>query len=588
MGSSCSSGGLNDVETSPVDVKVATSATSVDDVAPSARSPLASLTISIKYQPPFSSSGSVKRTSTDSEKPTCNLEGPFADDDTVGDPLSAAGTAAPVVEGTVSVVAPKSIQPDMSGLTVTNEIDNKAVSTPIEATMFKNAVSTLVDFADASVIHHDIMNIPPVHRHSHKRSLSEPLSLTTIQPVMADEPAVTNAPIIDGMQDSGARTSSKRHHRRSPTLLVGSASAEALIDAYNKQELQEQAKNTELDGGVLEADALKGFESAAGRSDLAVDRLWKELLISKKRIIPGQPSLERIATLIQKGGLSAHEMYNLLNQGVIRPFIQDEFYMLLVDTRDKTLYSQLHIRTARHFSWFMQSVDDLSSFPDVQDFTFVIVYDDEGAHSGNAAKLAQQVSKLKGNYQILTLTCGFNGFNALYPFMCQKTVITNDVTRSRLVSYPSEIEHRRLYLGNHLQAANAYIVDDLSITHIVNASKNHPNKFPDTVQYLRVPVDDEVDSDLFQYFTMICDFLDAAFNDANAVVLVHCTMGVSRSASAVIAYMIKSRRMTCKEAFDFIKDKRQGVRPNRAFAVQLCRWEQHILGALTTDSFEIF
>ena len=35
-------------------------------------------------------------------------------------------------------------------------------------------------------------------------------------------------------------------------------------------------------------------------------------------------------------------------------------------------------------SRFMRSVDDLSSFPDVQEFTFVIVYDDDGAHSGTS------------------------------------------------------------------------------------------------------------------------------------------------------------------------------------------------------------
>ena len=71
-------------------------------------------------------------------------------------------------------------------------------------------------------------------------------------------------------------------------------------------------------------------------------------------------------------------------------------------------------------------------------------------------------------------------------------------------------------------------------------------------------------------------------------ILVHCTMGVSRSSTIVCAYLMKSRGISVQAALDMVKEKRQGVRPNPGFIKQLGEWEVLILGKLVTDLDAIF
>ena len=56
--------------------------------------------------------------------------------------------------------------------------------------------------------------------------------------------------------------------------------------------------------------------------------------------------------------------------------------------------------------------------------------------------------------------------------------------------------------------------------------------------------------------------------------LVHCKLGISRSATFVIAYLIKFYRFTAKSAFIFVKQKRKQIKPNLGFMRQLERYEK--------------
>jgi protein-tyrosine phosphatase len=55
----------------------------------------------------------------------------------------------------------------------------------------------------------------------------------------------------------------------------------------------------------------------------------------------------------------------------------------------------------------------------------------------------------------------------------------------------------------------------------------------------------------------------------NKKVLFHCAAGVSRSASFVIAYLMKDQGISYQEAFNFVKSKRSIIRPNSGFVQQL-------------------
>ena len=53
-------------------------------------------------------------------------------------------------------------------------------------------------------------------------------------------------------------------------------------------------------------------------------------------------------------------------------------------------------------------------------------------------------------------------------------------------------------------------------------------------------------------------------------------MGISRSASIVIAYLIKTQKLTCQEARELCQARRPIVQPNVGFLMQLEEWDEKV------------
>ena len=70
------------------------------------------------------------------------------------------------------------------------------------------------------------------------------------------------------------------------------------------------------------------------------------------------------------------------------------------------------------------------------------------------------------------------------------------------------------------------------ITHIVSACPDLPLQGPD---HLVIPVQDSEYADILIHFPDACRFIQNAVNDGGRV-LVHCRMGISRSATVIAAY----------------------------------------------------
>lgn len=60
-----------------------------------------------------------------------------------------------------------------------------------------------------------------------------------------------------------------------------------------------------------------------------------------------------------------------------------------------------------------------------------------------------------------------------------------------------------------------------------------------------------------------------SFRKTGQSVLVHCKMGVSRSASTVIAYAMKHQHWSLEVAFAYVRDRRSIIKPNTGFMKQL-------------------
>lgn len=79
---------------------------------------------------------------------------------------------------------------------------------------------------------------------------------------------------------------------------------------------------------------------------------------------------------------------------------------------------------------------------------------------------------------------------------------------------------------------------------------------------------------LWKHFDEAADFISEELGKGN--VLVHCRMGVSRSASIVIAYLIKYFKLTYEQAFERVKNKRFEINPIAAFREQLAKYEERL------------
>ena len=132
----------------------------------------------------------------------------------------------------------------------------------------------------------------------------------------------------------------------------------------------------------------------------------------------------------------------------------------------------------------------------------------------------------------------------------------------------------RLLLGNALAAKDLKALHCAGVTHVLNATSSVPNHEPDAFKYLRIPVEDSNDADLTPHFDQASDFIAEALMEGGSV-LVHCQQGVSRSASLVLAYLMRERRWPLARARSHV-DQCRWIRPNEMFWEQLRRHECHL------------
>ncbi|XP_029312152.1 dual specificity protein phosphatase 13-like isoform X3 [Cottoperca gobio] len=81
-------------------------------------------------------------------------------------------------------------------------------------------------------------------------------------------------------------------------------------------------------------------------------------------------------------------------------------------------------------------------------------------------------------------------------------------------------------------------------------------------------LDDSTHFDLDVYFNPAADFIHKALKTPDAKVLVHCIMGMSRSSTLVLAYLMIYHHLPLKRALQKLIQKR-AIYPNRNFLALL-------------------
>ncbi|XP_074868894.1 protein phosphatase Slingshot homolog 1 isoform X2 [Carettochelys insculpta] len=129
-----------------------------------------------------------------------------------------------------------------------------------------------------------------------------------------------------------------------------------------------------------------------------------------------------------------------------------------------------------------------------------------------------------------------------------------------------------LYLGSEWNASNLEELQGSGVYYILNVTREIDNFFPGLFAYHNIRVYDEETTDLLAHWNEAYHFINKAKKN-HSKCLVHCKMGVSRSASTVIAYAMKEFGWSLEKAYNYVKQKRSIARPNAGFMKQLLEYE---------------
>uniref|UniRef100_A0A4W3INA6 protein-serine/threonine phosphatase n=1 Tax=Callorhinchus milii TaxID=7868 RepID=A0A4W3INA6_CALMI len=142
---------------------------------------------------------------------------------------------------------------------------------------------------------------------------------------------------------------------------------------------------------------------------------------------------------------------------------------------------------------------------------------------------------------------------------------------------PTEIfEH--VYLGSEWNACNLEELQNQGVRYILNVTREIDNFFPGMFEYHNIRVYDEEATDLLAYWNDTYKFISKAKKDG-CKCLVHCKMGISRSASTVIAYAMKEYGWNLDRAYSYVKEKRGVTKPNPSFMKQLEEYQGILLAS---------
>eukprot|EP01064_Diplonema_japonicum_P027976 TRINITY_DN4200_c0_g1_i1.p1 TRINITY_DN4200_c0_g1~~TRINITY_DN4200_c0_g1_i1.p1 ORF type:complete len:602 (+),score=87.46 TRINITY_DN4200_c0_g1_i1:53-1858(+) len=132
-----------------------------------------------------------------------------------------------------------------------------------------------------------------------------------------------------------------------------------------------------------------------------------------------------------------------------------------------------------------------------------------------------------------------------------------------------------LYLGSLRSAQEVRIYSALNITYLASIGRELSVVTSPDMVHMQCNVDDLVDTDLGKIFEQVHNFIDEALKK-KAGCLVHCFKGQSRSATMVISYLMKMKKLKRDAAIELVKSRRPMINPNKGFMELLLRYEKSL------------
>ncbi|KAJ3363996.1 Serine/threonine/tyrosine-interacting-like protein 1 [Allomyces arbusculus] len=346
---------------------------------------------------------------------------------------------------------------------------------------------------------------------------------------------------------------------------------------------------------------------------ISVDDLYRLVLNSFLNILIVDVQ-ERLAGPVLVGALRRRFLRSFVPYRTSLSVNPDPAYDENVGTDENPLDDAVHFTSAHRTDLCLR----LQADERVLNADLIIFYDDDGRSRGPASQLAHLMGcdhvfaarYLHAPPRATGEPAGIAAFAAKYPGLVEvpgallppriSDLRERQAALIQAVWYPHRSPHLSdtphlivpefLYLGGW-DAAQPRHLKAFGITHVVRIGFFDPNPIhiaPD-VQYHTYVMEDAEEEPIDSLFEAACSVIDEARNMRVPVpgatdgatrsgrVLVHCHAGVSRSATIILAYMM---RMGFKlaEAFDLAFRQRPIIRPNEGFGRKLQAYERKLFG----------
>lgn len=128
----------------------------------------------------------------------------------------------------------------------------------------------------------------------------------------------------------------------------------------------------------------------------------------------------------------------------------------------------------------------------------------------------------------------------------------------------------QLFIGGLKVIDRPDVLDEHGITHVLSVLEYDHCDYDEYTKYqrLRLAAEDHPSQNLVQHFEKANAFIDQALA-VRGRVLVHCAMGISRSAAVVCAYLMYRYKIPFLKALGQLQEARPSCAPNTGFIQQL-------------------
>ena len=152
-------------------------------------------------------------------------------------------------------------------------------------------------------------------------------------------------------------------------------------------------------------------------------------------------------------------------------------------------------------------------------------------------------------------------------------------------------------------AKNSSFIERKNVGFVLNLTSDPIDNDPvDGVEYKTIPMEDDDEEQLAPHLDDCFEFMNKANPDKgrsknkaqkkqetkSRAVLVHSYFGMSRSAAVILAYLMKEKGLTLRQAYDHLKQCHSATNPNDNFIVQLLRLEQELHNGKMTMTLKDF